>query len=108
MGIFSDIMNLKDCVGFSDSGTSTTKTRRSGGYLGHGGEGIWGKELWLGLSEVQIEVQHGGERDCCRMQDSCQLTSGPCHSFNAPLFRPLGRMRTPPAAELKISFLNAA
>ena len=27
----------------------------SGGYLAHGGEGIGGKELWLWLSEVQIE-----------------------------------------------------
>ena len=26
-------------------------------------------------SEVQIETLHGGERDCCRMRDSCQFTA---------------------------------
>ena len=31
--------------------------------------------------------------------DSCQFTSGPYHFSDAPLFRPLGRMRTPPPAE---------
>ena len=41
-GIFSDIMRRVLRL----SGTSTTKTR-SGGYLGHGGEGIGGKEFWL-------------------------------------------------------------
>jgi hypothetical protein len=41
-------MNLKDCIGFSDSGTFTTKSH-SGGYLGNRGEGIGGKELWLWL-----------------------------------------------------------
>ena len=30
--------------------------------------------------------------------DSCQFTSGPYHFSDAPLFRPLGRMPTPPAA----------
>ena len=47
-GIFSDIMNLKDCVWFSDSLVlqQLVKTR-SEGYLGHGGEGIGVKELWL-------------------------------------------------------------
>jgi hypothetical protein len=35
------------------------------------------KELWLWLSEVHIETQHRGERDCCCMRDSCQFTSGP-------------------------------
>ena len=43
-------------------------------------------------SEVQIETLHGGERDCCRMRDSCQFTSGPCHFFSCLL---------------KTSFLNA-
>ena len=44
MGIFSDIMNLKDCVGFSDSLVLPQQIKaRSGGYLGHGGEGIGGK-----------------------------------------------------------------
>ena len=62
MGKFYDIMNLKT-VGFSDSGSSTTKAHL-GGYLGHGGEGIGGKELQLGLPEVQIETLHGGEREC--------------------------------------------
>ena len=48
MGIFSDIMNLKDCVKFSDSLVlqQLVKTR-SEGYLGLGGEGIGVKELWL-------------------------------------------------------------
>ena len=47
-GIFSDIMNLKDCVGFSDSLVLQQQVKtRSGSYLGHGGEGIEGKELWL-------------------------------------------------------------
>ncbi|KAK0141943.1 hypothetical protein N1851_020376 [Merluccius polli] len=32
--------------------------------------------------------------------DSCQFTSGPYHFSEAPLFRPLGRMPTPPAALL--------
>ena len=47
-GIFSDIMNLKDCVRFSDSLVlqQLVKTRTEG-YLGHGGEGIGVKELWL-------------------------------------------------------------
>ena len=31
---------------------------RSWGYLGHGGEGIGGKEPWLWLSEVQTEPRH--------------------------------------------------
>ena len=30
--------------------------------------------------------------------DSCQFTSGPYHLSDTPLFRPLGRMRTPPPA----------
>ena len=42
-GIFSDIMNLKDCVGFSDSLVLQQQVKtRSGGYLGHDGEGIEG------------------------------------------------------------------
>ena len=54
MGIFSDIMNLKDCVGFSDflvlpqQGPLVLVVEvEITGYLGHGGEGIGGKELWL-------------------------------------------------------------
>ena len=35
--------------------------------------------------------------------DSCQFTSGPYHFSDAPLFRPLGRMRTPPAEQLEES-----
>ena len=31
--------------------------------------------------------------------DSCQLTWGPCHFSNAPLFWPFGHMQTRPAAE---------
>ena len=31
--------------------------------------------------------------------DSCQLTSGPYHFSDAPLFRPLSRMLTPPPEE---------
>ena len=47
-GIFSDIMNLKDCVRFSDSLVLQQHVKtRSEGYLGHGGEGIGVKELWL-------------------------------------------------------------
>jgi hypothetical protein len=45
-GIFSDIMNLKDCVGFSDSLVLQQQVglkTRGWGYLGHGGEGISGK-----------------------------------------------------------------
>ena len=30
--------------------------------------------------------------------ESCQFTSGPYHLSNTPLFRPLGRMQTPPPA----------
>ena len=41
---------------------------RSGGILGHGGDGIGGKELWLCLPEVQSEPRRGGERDCCRLR----------------------------------------
>ena len=67
MGIFSDIQNLKDCVGFSDSLVLLQQVMtRSGGYLDNGGEGIWGEELWLWLSEVQIEPRYG-EGYCCRM-----------------------------------------
>ena len=63
-GIFSDIMDLKDCAGFSDSLVLQQPVKTgSGGYLGHGREGIGGKELWLRLSEVQVEPRHGGERD---------------------------------------------
>ena len=44
--MFSDIMNLKDCVGFSDSLVLPQQAKtRSGGYLGHGGEGIGGRNL---------------------------------------------------------------
>ena len=32
------------------------------------------------------------------LAESCQFTSGSYHFSNAPLFRPLGRMQTPPAA----------
>ena len=38
-GIFSDIMNLKDRVGFSDSRVLPQQVKtRIVGYLGHGGE----------------------------------------------------------------------
>ena len=40
---------------------------KTGGYLGLSRPWLrWtgGKNLWLWLSEVQIEPQHGGERDC--------------------------------------------
>ena len=68
---------LKDCVGFSDSLVFQQQVKaRSGGYLGHGGEGIGGKELRLRLSEVQIVTRHGGERDCCRMRRSCSAAAG--------------------------------
>ena len=47
MGVFSDIMILKDCVRFSDSRELSQQVKtRSGGYLVRGGEGIRGKELW--------------------------------------------------------------
>ena len=44
-GIFSDIMNLKDrAVRFYDSLVLPRQvTTRSGGYLGHGGEGMYGR-----------------------------------------------------------------
>ena len=53
-------------------------------------------------SKVKIETLHGGERDCCRMRGSCQFTSGPRHFSDAPLFRSLGHMRTPPAGLLPL------
>ena len=46
-GIFSDIMNRKDYVRFSDSLVLQPQVNtRSEGYLGHGREGIRVKELW--------------------------------------------------------------
>jgi hypothetical protein len=47
-GIFSEIMNLKDGVRFSDSLVLQQHVKtRCEGYLGYGGEGIGVKELWL-------------------------------------------------------------
>ena len=40
----------------------------SEGYLGHGGEGIGGERNFGFNSEAKIELQHGGERDGCRMR----------------------------------------
>ena len=52
------MMNLKDCVWLSDSLVIPHQVKtRSGGYLGHGREGIGVKELWLRPSEVKSE--HG-------------------------------------------------
>ena len=45
--IFSDIMNFKDCVWFSYSLVLPQVKTHSGGYLGHCGEGIGGKELYI-------------------------------------------------------------
>jgi hypothetical protein len=73
-GIFSDIMNLKDRIGFSGSlGVIAAMVEKELGERNFGFD-----------SEVQIETLHGGERDCCRTRDSCQFTSGPCHFSDAP------------------------
>ena len=60
-------MNLKDRIGFSGSlGVIAAMVEKELGERNFGFD-----------SEVQIETLHGGERDCCRMRDSCQFTSGP-------------------------------
>jgi hypothetical protein len=100
-GIFSDIMNLKGCVGFSDF-LVLPQQRLLVGVISAMVEKELGKLNFCFDSEVKFEPLHRGERDCCRMRYSCQFTSGPCYFSDAPLFRPLGRMRTPPAGLLPL------
>ena len=46
----------QDCVGFSDSLVLPQQVKtRSGGYLDHGGEGIWVKELFCGLPVIHTD-----------------------------------------------------
>ena len=91
-GIFSDIMNLKDCVGFSDSLILPQQVKTySGGYLAHGVEGIGG-----------MPYTDGRRRGCSDGSnmfsvESCQFTSGAYHFSDAPIV--LGHVRTPPAVE---------
>ena len=61
-GILSDIINLIDCVGFSDSLVLPEQVKtHSGGYLAV--EKELGERNFGFDSEVQIEPRHGGERD---------------------------------------------
>ena len=51
----------------------------------------------IGLAKMNMK-ENEGESDVTA--DSCHFTSGPYHFVDAPLFRTLGRMRTPRAALL--------
>ena len=99
-GIFSDILNLKDRVGFSDS-LVLPQQRLVVGVISAMVEKELGEMNFGYDSEGKIETLHGEERDRCHMRDSCRFTSGPCNFSNTPLFRPLGRMRTANDREVK-------
>ena len=55
---------------------------------------------WIGVREQGRRRRDGFNRIEPRLflVDNCQFTSGPCNFSDAPLFRPLGRIRTPRTA----------
>ena len=91
-------MNLTDCVGFSDSLVLPQQVKTpSGSYHAHGEKEL--RERNFGFDSLKSRLKRDMEEKAIFSVDSCQFTSGPYNFSDAPLFRPIGRMRTPPPAE---------